>query len=59
MEYNKLIYKINKYKFYLKKADDTKKELYQNKLDFYYKQLNELINNNNLFNKNIIFNNII
>lgn len=45
MEYNKFIYKINKYKLSLRDKKSNKKDLYQKKLDFYYNKVNEMINN--------------
>ena len=44
MKYNKFLYKINKYKFYLRGGEPEKRDFYQNKLYFYYNKLKEVIN---------------
>lgn len=44
MEYNKFIYKINKYKFYLRDANKKKKDYYQKKIDFYYGEIKRILN---------------
>ena len=44
MDYNKFIYKINKYKSYQRNSDKKRKEHYNKKIDFYYKQLEKIIN---------------
>jgi hypothetical protein len=43
MEYNKFIYKINKYKFYLRGDNRYRKDHYQKKINFYYNKLDQLI----------------
>lgn len=43
MEYNKFIYKINKYKLYLRESNKDKKDHYQKKIDFYYKKIDEIV----------------
>jgi len=45
MEYNKFIYKINKYKSFQKDSDRKRKDHYQKKINFYYKKVDELIEN--------------
>jgi hypothetical protein len=45
MEYNKFIYKLNKYKSYLRDSKKKRKDHYQQKIDFYYNKINEIINN--------------
>jgi len=47
MEYNKFIYKINKYKSYLRDPKKKRKEHYQKKIDFYYKQIEQIVQNIN------------
>lgn len=47
MEYNKFIYKINKYKSFQQNSDRKRKVHYQKKIDFYYTKVNELIENMN------------
>lgn len=47
MEYNKFIYKINKYKSFQQNSDRKRKDHYQKKIDFYYTKVNELIENMN------------
>lgn len=44
MDYNKFIYKINKYKLYLGDNKKKRKDHYQNKIDFYYAKLNNITN---------------
>jgi len=44
MDYNKFIYKINKYKLYLRDKKKKRKDHYQNKIDFYYAKINNLTN---------------
>ena len=46
MEYNKFIYKINKYKSYIRDENKKKKEHYKKKLDLYYAELEKIINTN-------------
>ena len=43
MEYNKFIYKINKYKFYLRGDNRYRKDHYHKKINFYYNKLDQLI----------------
>lgn len=50
MEYNKFIYKINKYKSYQRDSDKKRKEHYQKKIDFYLNKIDEIINNKNIKN---------
>jgi hypothetical protein len=45
MEYNKFIYKINKYKSYQRDPNKKRKEHYQKKIDFYYRKINEILDN--------------
>lgn len=45
MEYNKFIYKINKYKSFQKDSDKKRKEHYQKKIDFYYNKIDEIVTN--------------
>ena len=45
MEYNKFIYKINKYKSYLRDPNKERKEHYQKKIDFYYNKIDEIVTN--------------
>ena len=47
MEYNKFIYKINKYKSYLRESDKKRKDHYQKKIDFYYDKIGEIVKNIN------------
>ena len=47
MEYNKFIYKINKYKSFQKNSDKKRKEHYQKKIDFYYNKVDDMIQNMN------------
>ena len=47
MEYNKFIYKINKYKSFQQNSNRKRKVHYQKKIDFYYTKVNELIENMN------------
>jgi hypothetical protein len=47
MEYNKFIYKINKYKSYLRDPKKKRKEHYQKKIDFYYNKIDEIVMNIN------------
>jgi len=47
MEYNKFIYKINKYKSFQNNINKENKKHYQKKIDYYYNQVSELINNIN------------
>ena len=46
MDYNKFIYKINKYKSYQRNLDKKRKEHYQKKIDLYYKKLDSIIKMN-------------
>jgi hypothetical protein len=45
MDYNKFIYKINKYKSYQRDPNKKRKEHYQKKIDFYYRKINEILDN--------------
>jgi hypothetical protein len=45
MEYNKFIYKINKYKSYLRDSEKKRKDHYQKKIDFYYNKIDEIVTN--------------
>jgi hypothetical protein len=45
MEYNKFIYKINKYKSFQLNSSKIRNEHYQKKIDFYYDKINEIVNN--------------
>jgi len=45
MEYNKFIYKINKYKSYLRDSKKNRKDHYQKKIDFYYNKIDEIVTN--------------
>ena len=45
MEYNKFIYKINKYKSYLRDSKKNRKDHYQKKINFYYNKIDEIVTN--------------